>query len=221
MARILYGTLTSTVTLVMFILKEKDLEFERVDIDFLKGEHKTPEYMEKQPFGQVPCLDDNGFIIYECRAICQYLAMKYADRGTPNLVPPTSDVEAWARFQQAVSVETHNFYKPANIITRERVIKPFYFKMEYNQAVIDQALKEIDDKMVGYEKILSKQRYLVGDVLTLADLFHVSFGTLMIRCGWTSYQKHPNVARWWNEISSRTAWKEVYAEAEHVYDSIF
>lgn len=92
----------------------------------------------------------------------------------------------------------------------------FYYKLEYDQSIVDQALKEIDDKMVVYDKILSKQRYLAGDVrfpisssvcskwltipllqtLTLADLFHVSFGTTMIRCGWQSYQKHPNVARY-------------------------
>lgn len=52
----LYGSPTACVTMVMFILKEKEVEFENIDVDFFKKEHKSPEYTEKQPFGQVPCI---------------------------------------------------------------------------------------------------------------------------------------------------------------------
>lgn len=33
------------------------------------------------------------------------------------------------------------------------------------------------DKLEGYERILSKHAYLAGDKLTLADLFHLPYGT--------------------------------------------
>ncbi|PPR02937.1 hypothetical protein CVT24_012167 [Panaeolus cyanescens] len=221
MAIKLYGSLTSCVTMVMCVLKEKGLEYERINIDFSTGEHKSPEYMEKQPFGQVPCLDDDGFLVYECRAICHYLAAKYANQGTPNLIPPADDFKAIARFHQAVSVETHNFNKYVWMVTRERVIKPLYFKQEWNQDIIDQAFKEIDDKLAVYDKILAKQKYMAGDTFTLADLFHLSFGTTVIRCGCKSFEKYPNVSRWWNDISSRKAWQEVYEESKHYYDPIF
>ena len=39
---------------VAIVLREKNVPYELVPIDFAKGEHKTPEYLEKQPFGQVP-----------------------------------------------------------------------------------------------------------------------------------------------------------------------
>jgi glutathione S-transferase len=53
----LYGSPQSTaisVRLVAFVLREKKVPYELVPIDFSKKEHKSPEYLEKQPFGQVP-----------------------------------------------------------------------------------------------------------------------------------------------------------------------
>jgi glutathione S-transferase len=48
---------------VRIALIEKGLEFERVAIDLGKKEQKTPEYLKIHPFGQVPALDDEGFIV--------------------------------------------------------------------------------------------------------------------------------------------------------------
>lgn len=51
----LYGSPVSTCTKrVAVVLKEKDIPFTFVPIDLMKGEHKDPEYLKKQPFGQVP-----------------------------------------------------------------------------------------------------------------------------------------------------------------------
>ena len=35
-----------------------------IPINLAEKENTTPEYLEKQPFGQVPILDDNGYVIY-------------------------------------------------------------------------------------------------------------------------------------------------------------
>jgi glutathione S-transferase len=48
----LYGSPVSR--LVAFVLREKEVPFEFVPVDLSKKEHKSPEYLEKQPFGQVP-----------------------------------------------------------------------------------------------------------------------------------------------------------------------
>ena len=51
----LYGSpISGAVRLVAFVLREKEVPFELVPIDFSKKEHKSPEFLEKQPFGQVP-----------------------------------------------------------------------------------------------------------------------------------------------------------------------
>ena len=51
----LYGTFRSPyVRLVAAVLAEKQVPYELVVIDFVNGEHKTPEYLSKHPFGQIP-----------------------------------------------------------------------------------------------------------------------------------------------------------------------
>ena len=39
---------------VALIAKERNIPYEVVVVDFSKGEHKQPGYLQRQPFGQVP-----------------------------------------------------------------------------------------------------------------------------------------------------------------------
>ncbi len=68
----LYGSAMATARVLTTIL-EKELPYELVLIDISKGDQKGEDYMKLQPFGKVPALDDDGFIIFESRAICKYL----------------------------------------------------------------------------------------------------------------------------------------------------
>ena len=43
----------------------------------MKGEHKSPEYLAKNPFGQVPFLVDGGVQLADAQAILVYLARQY------------------------------------------------------------------------------------------------------------------------------------------------
>lgn len=124
MAIKLYGNPLSTCTRrVSTVLREKNVPYEFHRIDFSKGEHKSPDYLKKQPFGQVPYIDDDGFILYESRAICRYIATKYRDQGTP-LIPDPSDLKATALFEQAASIETSNFDPFASGLAWEKFLKP-------------------------------------------------------------------------------------------------
>ena len=69
----LYGSAMSTSRVLVTIL-EKQLPYELIFIDIAKGEQKSDEYMKLQPFGKVPVLEDDGFFMFESRAICKYLA---------------------------------------------------------------------------------------------------------------------------------------------------
>ena len=68
----LYGSAMSFSRVLVTIL-EKDLPYEHILIDIAKGEQKSEIYKKLQPFGKVPALDDDGFLIFESRAICRYL----------------------------------------------------------------------------------------------------------------------------------------------------
>jgi glutathione S-transferase len=68
-----------------------------------------------------PGQDDDGFVLYESRAIARYLAEKYADRGTPLI--PTEDMRKKARFEQAAAVEFANFFPAVLKIGMESLYK--------------------------------------------------------------------------------------------------
>lgn len=68
-----YGSAMSTARVLTTIL-EIGLPYELIKIDISKGEQNKGDYKKLHPFGKVPVLDDDGFIMYESRAICRYLA---------------------------------------------------------------------------------------------------------------------------------------------------
>jgi glutathione S-transferase len=96
----IHGTKGSTCTRrVLTALYEKNVPYELVPVDVANGEHKSPKYMALQPFGKVPAMDDDGFILFESRAIAKYIAKKYAGQGTP-LLPAEGDLKAYGLFEQ-------------------------------------------------------------------------------------------------------------------------
>jgi len=184
---------------------KKKVAFELVPIDFFKKEHKSPEYLEKQPFGQVPYIDDDGFILYESRAICYYIASKYPNQGTPLL--PT-ELKANALFHQATSIEIFHFTEHLNGAVEEMIFKP-YRGLTPDKEVYEKHIADLGLKLDVYDKILSKQKYIAGDEVTLVDLYHVALGCVLHKLGSNVLELRPNVDRWFKEISSRPAWLAV------------
>jgi len=53
----LYGVYSSPfVRLAAAIMKEKQVPFELVSVDFATRETKSPEYLAKNPYGEIPCI---------------------------------------------------------------------------------------------------------------------------------------------------------------------
>ncbi|KAF5348798.1 hypothetical protein D9756_009781 [Leucocoprinus leucothites] len=202
----LYGFPSSTaVKIAAIVLHEKKIPFEFVTVNLLTGENKKEDYTEKQPYGQVPCIDDNGFLLYESRAIARYLVDTYPEHG-PQLIP--TDSKKRAIFEQAVSSEAFNFSRYASPLNFELVIKKL-IGGQPDSALVEDLTKTLSAKLDVYEKILSGQKYLAGDEITLADLFHIPNADLLIKGGLPLIQDRPNVARWYNDISSRESWQKI------------
>ena len=123
----LYGNSHSTCTArVRTVLEELSIPHEFVEVDFSRpGVLKTPEVLAVQPFGQIPYIDDDGFKLFESRAICRYLAIKYG--GIGKLIPDPSDVQKTALFDQAASIEVTNFDPPASGLGFEIIVKRCVF----------------------------------------------------------------------------------------------
>ncbi|KAG2142275.1 glutathione S-transferase [Suillus bovinus] len=205
----LYGFPLSTCTrLVALICKEKNIPYEFIQVDLVKGEQKASSYTAIHPFGQVPYIDDDGFILYESRAIARYLIRKYPNQGTP-LIP--SDPKANALFEQAASIEAFNFTTFIQPIVYEKLFKPRR-GLQTDEERVSVMLAMLQGKMDAYEVILGKQKYLAGDSITLADLSHLALGALFYGLGGAFaevFDSRPNLLRWWKDISNRPAWLAV------------
>jgi hypothetical protein len=64
-----------------------------------------------------------------------------------------------------------------------------------DEAAVEKALAALEAKLVVYDQILGKQAYLAGDEISLADLFHLSWGALLKAGGSDIMESKPNVAR--------------------------
>jgi len=62
---------------VRLLLAQLGITCEIVEVDILKGESRTNDFLMINPNGRTPVLDDNGFVLAESNAILAYLA-----RGT-------------------------------------------------------------------------------------------------------------------------------------------
>ncbi|KAJ7205907.1 glutathione S-transferase [Mycena rebaudengoi] len=199
----LFGSPYSTCTKrVATVLIEKKVAFTFQSINIMTGEHKSEEFRARQPFGQVPYIDDDGFILYESRAICRYIADNYANQG-PKLVP--TDLKGKALFEQAASTEYSNF----DPFSSRALARPM-MGMETNKANLEENLKTLSAKLDVYEAILGKQKYLAGNEVTLVDLFHLPYGALLEKAGSDLMTtKGPNVTRWFNDLQARESWVTV------------
>jgi glutathione S-transferase len=65
---------------VRLLLSHLAIPCEIVEVDILKGESRTAEFLKINPNGRTPVLDDDGFVLAESNAILAYLA-----RGTKYL----------------------------------------------------------------------------------------------------------------------------------------
>jgi len=203
----LYGSATSTCSQrVATVLHEKNVPFQLIIVDLSKAEHKKPEYLEKQPFGQIPYIDDDGFILYESRAISRYIATKYGEQGN-KLIP--AGLKEWALYEQAASNELSNFDPFVSGVAYEKLWK-VYGGGQTDEALVKKHIDTLNIKLDAYEKILSKQKYLGGNELTLADLYHLPYGSKLYTVGYGSLiDSRPHVKKWWDEITSRPSWQAV------------
>ncbi|KAF7346811.1 Glutathione S-transferase [Mycena sanguinolenta] len=205
--------------IVALTLAELKLPFEHIILDMHAMEHKKSEYVAMHPFGQAPLIDDDGFIVYESRAICRYLIEKYPNQG-PHLLP--KGLKERTLVEQAAAVEYATFQPALAAVLSEALGKPARGQ-PVDQGVLDQALKELSTKLDVYEVILGKHKFLAGNdnsdpapfeqEFTFADLCHYAYAPMLASAGIEIMtRKGPNFTRWWNELMTRPTWVKLKAD---------
>jgi glutathione S-transferase len=135
---------------------------EIVQIALAKGEHKTPEFLKLNSFGQLPVLEDNGVIIPDSNAIMVYVAKRL---GKTEWLP--EDAKGAAAVQRWLSVAAGQIaHGPA----AARLVTLFGAKLNAEE-VIKRAhaiLKLIDAELNGRE-------WIAADRPTIADVALYSY----------------------------------------------
>ncbi|KAL6345784.1 hypothetical protein AAG906_017536 [Vitis piasezkii] len=192
---------------VLACLVEKGVEFEVVHVDLDSGEQKRPDFLLRQPFGQVPVVEDGDFRLFESRAIVRYIAAKYAEQG-PDLLGKS--LEEKAVVDQWLEVEAHNFNELVYTLVMQLVILPRMGERG-DLALAHTCEQKLEKVFDVYEQRLSKSRYLAGDSFTLADLSHLPAIRYLVKEAGMAHlvTERKSVSAWWEDISNRAAWKKV------------
>ena len=80
---------------VLWALEEMDLPYEIVGMDHPNHDLDSDELRAKNPFGQIPVIDDDGVVVTESGAILLYLARK-SGKLMPNDLAGEAQVLRWS-----------------------------------------------------------------------------------------------------------------------------
>jgi glutathione S-transferase len=197
MIKLYHFPLSTNSRKVRIALIEKGLEFERVQIDLSKKEQKNPDYLKIHPFGQVPALDDEGFIVYDSTIINEYLEDEYP---YPPLLPKDSEGRARARLMEDFR---DNYFNPFFVeIFHEVRSKP---EGQRDSALIERAKAEITKCFDTIEKELTGKEYL-ATTFSLADIAYMPNFDLLERFNVPVDSKYKNMLAWIQRLKTRPSY---------------
>lgn len=196
----LFGSPLSTCTRkVLTALLETDTAYELNVIDFAKREHKQEPHLSRQPFGQIPAIDDDGFNLFESRAICRYISAKAGGQLTPATLPARATMEQW------ISVEQSNFSPHAM-----KFVYHYVFKRPQEPAVLENAEAALEMAFSALSKPLAAQPFLVGDQFTIADIGYMPylehFASTPVQ---QKLERFPHLVAWWGRLRERESWRKI------------
>ena len=157
---------------VRIALNLKRLSYQTIPVYLVKdgGEQHQPEYREKNPQGLVPLLEDNGKLLSQSMAICEYLDETHEG---PKLLPSEPFLRAQVRSVcQAIACDIH----PVNNL---RILKYLKGELSVSDDAKDQWYHHwIHEGFKALESQLGKQvsaiSFAFGNEPTLADAFIVA-----------------------------------------------
>lgn len=155
---------------VRLLLSQLDIAFERIELNILKGETRTPEFLTKNPNGRIPVLETQpGQFLAESNAILFYLS-----QGTQFLPDDhflRSQVLQWLFFEQ---------YSHEPYIATSRFWISILGKSEEYRDALEQKRPLGYAALTVMENYLKSRTFFVGERYTIADIAlfaytHVAF----------------------------------------------
>ena len=199
---------------VMLTLEVKGLGYESKCLEFSKGEHKAPAYLQLNPRGKVPALKDGKYVLYESLAIMSYLDRKYTDPPLFGKTPEETGL-IWRTL-----LECESYF----VSTGQKVVRPIFFGKGLDKVEeIQEAAQTLRDELKMIDKRLVGSDWLVGDKISAADIGVFPLVQLLARAATKEAAQplnlgvlplaniFPNVARWVQRIEALPNYERTYA----------
>lgn len=172
---------------VRIVAKLIGLNLELKPLNVLRGEHLKPEYLQLNPVHTVPTIVDDGFVLWESRAIMRYLVDMYAPDHS--LYP--KDVKKRATIERLLDFDIGTLYQS---------ITDYFFSYLMRGKRKDAEKEEVFKKALQQlETLLGDKKYLTGNDITLADVAVMSSLTVpeAVRYNIAGY---PKVKSWYEGL---------------------
>lgn len=172
---------------VRLFLELLNLEYEWVKVDLMKGEHKSPEYLALNPFGQVPLLVDGDTELADAQAILVYLARQYG--GEQWLPLDALSLAQVIRWLSTTAGEVRQGPENARL----------YHLFGATSINIDRAHQKAELILTQLDKHLSTRTWLEFERTTIADIAVFPYIALAPD-GKIDLAPYPNVLAWIDRI---------------------
>jgi glutathione S-transferase len=187
---------SSNVRKVRWAAEEMGLVYEHIPAGGTFGITKEAAYQAMNPNGLVPCIEDDGLILWESNAIVRYLAAKH-DKLWPGDPAKRAVGDKWMDWANGT---LHPALRDAFIgLLRTPPEKR-------NQAAIDASLQNTARVLAIADAALARQPYLSGDEFAMGD---IPLGSYVY--GWygLSFERPalPHVDAWYERLKQRPAYR--------------
>ena len=196
----IYGIARTRAFRALWIAEELGLSYEHLPIEIGDAGARAPEFLEINPNGRLPFIDDDGFALFESLAITLYLAKKHS---IGRLYPGTlqGEAKAW----QWTSWALNEVDRGVNIWSLHAVRLP---EGERDAAKRDEALKVVAGPFKVLDAALATQNYLLGGDFTVADL---NVAAVISRAVDMDLSAVPNLKAWLSRCLERPAARKALA----------
>lgn len=186
---------------VLLVAAHLDVPLERVVIELPQGEQRGAPHLARNPNGRVPVLDDDGFVLWESRAIMQYLAEKTPGQSLlPTDPQARANVNRWLFWCAA-------HMAPANtILVFENFVKGITGRgpadpaeVARGEALFAQHARVLDAHLAG-------RTWVAEDQVTLAD-FSLAAGFALAGPGRLPIREFTELRAWLERVQELDAWK--------------
>lgn len=176
---------------VLMTAKAVGVELNLKKLNLMAGEHLKPEFVKINPQHTIPTLVDNGFALWESRAILVYLVEKYGK--TDSLYPKCPKKRA--------VINQRLYFDMGTLYQR---FAEYYYPQIFAKAPADpEKFKKMEEAVGFLDTFLNGQTYAAGDSLTLADISLVATISTY-ECAGFDLNKYPNVAKWYKQCKAVT-----------------